>query len=122
MSSGRCRRGGCERIVNDAPIIGENVAMSNDYNKAIFETEAFKKKVKTLRDHRNRIKHIHEFLAEKHHDYYALGTRELTEEELQDPSKHWWKNKRDLIYKGFNVNIFKAFLSKKGTKDNGKTS
>ena len=103
MLSSRYRRGGYERVVNDAPIIGDDISISMEYNRAILETKAFKKKVKTMRDHRNCIKHFYDFLETNYNEYFILGTREISEEELKDVSKYWWKNKRDLIYKGFNI-------------------
>ena len=121
--SSRCKRGGCERIVEDAPIIGDSsLIITNEHNKAILETEVYKKKVRTLRDHRNRIKHMHEFFEEHCKECFTIGTRELTEEELLDPSKYWCKNKRDLVCKGLNIKALKAFLSTKAVKENGKTS
>ena len=117
MSSNQ-HRGGCERIVNDAPMIGDTMMISSEHNKGILEPEAFQKKVKTLREHRNRIKHVCEFLEKNYNEYLTLGTRKLTAAELQDLSKHWHKNKRDLIYKGFNIKIFSA----KAVKSNGKTA
>ena len=87
--SSRYKKGGCERIVEDAPIIGDSsLIITNEHNKAILETESYKKKVRTLRDHRNRIKHIYEFLEENYNEYFTIGTRELTEEELRDLSKY----------------------------------
>ena len=62
-----------------------------------------------------------EFLEQKYKEYFILGTRELTAEELQDQPRYLHKNKRDLIYKGFNTKIFKAFLSTKAVNTNGKT-
>ena len=44
MSSIKYRRGGCEIIVNDAPIIGDVMSMSSEHNKGMLEIEAFKKK------------------------------------------------------------------------------
>ena len=32
MSTNMCRRGGCERIANDEPMIGDDVAMSNEFD------------------------------------------------------------------------------------------
>ena len=43
MSTNRHRRTGCEIISNDVPIIGDGMAISNEHNKAMLETEAFKK-------------------------------------------------------------------------------
>ena len=57
------------------------------------------KKVRTFRGHRSRIKHVNEFLEKNYNENFTLGTRELTEEEPQDQSKYWCKNKRDLICK-----------------------
>ncbi len=34
----------------------------------------------------------------------------------------WWKNKFDLVYKGMNVDMVKAFLGYKKQKENGKCS
>ena len=45
----------------------------------------------------------------------------MSEEELLDDTKFWHTNKHDLVYCGFNVLFFKAFLSTKTTKPNGKT-
>ena len=40
--SSRYKKGGCERIVEDAPIIGDSsLIITNEHNKAILETEAF---------------------------------------------------------------------------------
>ena len=75
-----------------------------------------------MRERRNRIKHVHDFFEKNDKEHFTLGTRELTAEELQDPSKHWHNNKRDLIYKGFNIKLFKAFLRTKEVKSNGKTA
>ena len=89
--SSRYEKGGCKRIVEDAPIIEDSILIIiNEHNKAILETGTYKKRVRTLREHRNRIKHICEFLEENYNEYFTIGTRELTEEELRDPSK---KNK-----------------------------
>ena len=120
MSSNRYRREEYERIVHGIPVIGGNISILNEYSKAILETKVFKKKVKIMRDHRNWIKHICEFLEANYNEYFTLGTRELSEEELQDSSEYWWKNKCDLICKGFNMKILKVFLGAKGIKENGK--
>ena len=78
--SSRYKKGGCGRIVEDAPIIGDSsLIITNEHNKVILETEICKKKVRTLYEHRNRIKHMHEFLEENYNEYFTIGTRELTE-------------------------------------------
>ena len=42
---------------------------------------------------------MHEFLEQNYNEHFTLGAIDLTEEELQDQSKYWCKNKRDLICK-----------------------
>ena len=61
------------------------------------------------------------FWEEKYPQYYAVGVRALTEEEVGDEDMFWWKNKHDLIYTGLNVWFVKAFLAHKKKKENGKT-
>ena len=89
------------------------MATINGHNKAMLEKEALKKKIKKMCDHRNRIKHACEFLKKHYNARFVLGTRQFIEEELQDPSKHWQGNKNDLICKGLNIKMFKAFLRTK---------
>ena len=117
----RYKKGGHERIEEDVLIIGDSsLIIENEHNKAILETETCKKKVRTLHEHRNRIKHIYKLLEGNYNKYFTIGTRELTEEELHDPSKYWYKNKHDLVHKGVNIKVLKAFLSTKAVKENGK--
>jgi hypothetical protein len=51
-----------------------------------------------------------------------VGVRKLTETELADPDKLWWKNKHDLVEEGINVKMIKAFVVHRKTKENGKTA
>ena len=78
------RRGGCERIANDAPTIGDTMTTSSQHNEIMLEIEGLKKKLRVLREHRNRIKHAYEFLEKNYNEYFTLGTREITEEDPHD--------------------------------------
>ena len=40
------------------------MTMSSEHNTNMLETEQFKKKVRTLREHRSRINHAHEFFQQ----------------------------------------------------------
>ena len=85
------------------------------------ETERNDLATNNKRNYRNRLKNLYTFWQEKYPQYYAVGVRALTEEELGDEDMFWWKNKHDLIYTGLNVQFVKAFLAHKKKKENGKT-
>ena len=92
-------------------ILGENLERDGSYVSNVQETEQHSIDYKTKRAHRNKIKQIYEFWKEKFPQYYDLGVRILTQEDLADTTKYWWKNKHDLVYPGLNSCYVKAFLS-----------
>ena len=126
MSSSHSRRGRIhphQRDTNDeVPILGAGVAVSEDHSAAVRNTELKTISVKNKRDYRNRIKHIIEFWQKYYPDYYAVGVRDLTEEELADEAMFWWRNKQDIKYEGLNVKMAKAFMAHRKMKPNGKVS
>lgn len=107
---------------NEAPILGANVEVLEQHSSSVRETEQNDLSVKVKRDYRNRLKHMYTFWKEQYPEYYSVGVRELTEVELGDKDMFWWKNKHDVVYEGLNVQMVKAFLGHRKTKDNGKTS
>jgi hypothetical protein len=52
--------------------------------------------------------------------YYYEATRALSPEELEDPTKFYHNNTRELILSGLNHEMFKAFLSE--NKNNSKSA
>ena len=126
MSNSQSRRGRIhphQRDTNDeVPILGEGIAVSEAHSAAVRNTERKTLSEKNKRDYRNRIKRIIKFWQEFYPDYYAVGVRDLTEEELEDESIFWWKNKQDIMYEGLNVLMAKAFMAHRKVKSNGKTS
>ena len=102
-------------------LLGDNIALGEIYVSNVQSTEDFKIDIKTKRTHRNQIKQFYSFLETEYPDYYKIGVRELSEDELADRKKYFWKNKHDLVYSGFNPKFLKAFLSTKVVKENGKT-
>jgi hypothetical protein len=112
-----------ERDTNDeAAILGADVDILEQHSSAVRQTEQNDLVRDVKRDYRNRLKHIYEFWKEKYPGYYAVGIRELTNEDLADEDMYWHKNKHDLVYQGMNVKMVKAFLADKKKKANGKIS
>ena len=64
-------------------------------------------------EHRNRTKHVYTFHFVEYENYAEERVKELSEDKLLDETKFWHTNKHDLVYCGFNVLFFKAFLSTK---------
>lgn len=107
---------------NDAPILGADIEVQDQHSSSVRETERHDATVKVKREHRNRIKQVYEFWKTEYPEYFSVGVTELTEAELGDEDKFWWKNKHDLVYEGMNVKMVTAFLASKKEKSNGKKS
>ena len=113
--------GGNRRGGRMAPRIPQSVSNTNDtaagnqedetiavdinveHSAGIRETEDFFKSPKTVQDHNRRLIEMIKWVQEEYPDYYENGVIELTEEQKED----------NFIYTNINVNIMKAFLSKK---------
>jgi hypothetical protein len=112
-----------ERDTNDeAAILGAEINVLEQHSSAVQQTESNDLVRDVKRDYRNHIKHIYDFWKEKYPAYYAVGVRELADEELADEDMFWHRNKCDLVYEGINVKMVKAFLAAKKNKANGKVS
>lgn len=110
-----------ERDTNDnAAILGANVIGTEAHMASLKETKKCAYNVKTLRDYRNRIKKLIDFWRTNYEGYYDVGVRKLTEEELGDEEKYYWKNTEDIIYEGLNVKVFLLFLASLKVKSTGK--
>lgn len=106
-----------ERDTNtETPIIGQGLALIDEHNAAILDTEDMAMCDKTRKEYRNRIKRICKFWKEKYPDYHEKGTRVLLQEQKEDPALYHFNNEEDLVYDGLNVNMIKAYLSKKKMK------
>lgn len=106
---------------NEVVILGADVDVLVEHSASVRVTERQGLTLENKRNYRNRIKHIYLFWKEAYPGYYAVGVRELSEEELADEDVFWWKNKHDLVYEGLNVKMVKAFLAHRKIKGNGKT-
>ena len=84
--------------------------------------EQFSIDVETKKNHRNRIKHIYKYWERVFPDYYEIGVKGVSEEEANNVTRFYWKNNKDLVYKGLNSKFLKAFVASKAKKTSGKTS
>ena len=98
MSSERTthRRGRTHPHQRDADfsgqLLGDDIELDETYISNVQETEDFKIDVLTKRSHRNRIKQMYLFWKDNFPNYYAIGVRPLSTEELADKTKNFWKN------------------------------
>ena len=107
---------------DNVTILGATMSVQADHQAAVRETERLTKELGTKRDMRNRLAHIYKWWEENYPDYYAIGVRELTDDDKQNQDQFHYKNTHDLVYTGLNVDMVKAFLADRKVKANGKTS
>ncbi|KAL7541385.1 hypothetical protein ACHAXR_011858 [Thalassiosira sp. AJA248-18] len=109
---GRIRPGDRDTDDITAPIAA-GVGLAAADAAAIEETESKSMTDRCRKDYRNRIKRIIAWLStkEEYRECYRDGIRELSEEERTKPNKYYFNHTHDLVYAGFRVDIFKAFLS-----------
>ena len=62
-------------------------------------------------DYRNRNTRYINWLCTEYPPFYEEGTRQLSDEEIAASTNYFFGHKRDLVYSGFRVDVFKAFLS-----------
>ncbi|KAL7553258.1 hypothetical protein ACHAWF_016513 [Thalassiosira exigua] len=111
-----------EKTVDDTtPIINAGADINSEHKNDIniteqTQTQRKKNNIKTRREYRNRINRVISFWRDSYPDYFQHGTRELNEEEKNDPVKFHFKNDRDIVYSGLNVGMVKSFLSVKKKK------
>ena len=87
------------------------------HHTTIRETEDFYKAQKTVQDHCQRLTEMINWVKEEYPFYYKKVVRELTDEEKAD-KKRFHTGTHDFKYRGLNVDVTKAFLSKKKYKEN----
>jgi hypothetical protein len=112
-----------QRNTNDTvPIIGSALVpdVNNSVNDALHDTMSQGMSQATRRNYRSRISKIIKHFKENFPEYYEIGVRALTQEEIADRTKYYFKEKEDLIYTGLNVQFFMFFLSSTDKRADGK--
>jgi hypothetical protein len=107
---------------NAAPILGEELGeVSADFKQLHLETLKLGMDDKCRKNYRARIIRIVEFWSVNNKEYYEIGVKQVSEEELRDESKFYYNRyKTDLIYQGMNVNYVLNFLISTERRNDGK--
>jgi hypothetical protein len=112
-----------ERETDDSvAILGANLKIQAGHSQGVRNTEQRGLVVRTKRNYRNQTKEMYVFFSLNYKDYYNVGVRKLSEDDLASLDLFHYKNTHDLIYTGINVQMVKAFLAHKKQKANGNTS
>ena len=89
----------------------ENVPIKEDHLKMAHNTLSHDRKVEVKRNLRNRIKSIIVWIEKEYFEHSRHVVFELTPEELNDPTRYYWKNKKDLYYNRLSHTVFQAYLA-----------
>ena len=114
-----------QRNTNDSvPIIGSALVPDVDtsVNDALHDTISQGMSQATRRNYRSRIAKIIKHFKENFPEYYQIGVRELTQEEMNDRTKYYFKEKEDLIYAGLNVQFSCSFFHPQTNTQMGNSS
>ena len=110
---------------DDVAIIGSDIAAPTDLAEKYNETAKCDMTNTCRRNYRNRNAKIIEFWKEFDPAYYAVGVRDVPEEEYNDPTKWFFsdsgKFKKDIVYEGLNeAFVLHFWVSTKINEKNGK--
>ena len=89
-----------------------HVDIRAEHTQEIRETEDHFKAVKTVKDHNRRIMEMIRWVKIEYVEYSNEAVIELTEEQKAD-TKRYHNSTHDFKYRTINVEVIKAFLSKK---------
>ena len=102
----------------------DDFEVSPEHQLGIATTIDHSEKNDTRRDYRNRLQRMVDWCVEKYPNYAKIATRTVTEEELNDATKHYHKQRTDFVYHKLSYKFVLAFLSvvrKENADGTGKT-
>ena len=102
----------------------EDFEVSPEHQVGIATTIDHSEKPGTRKDYRNRLQQMVDWCIEKYPEYAKIATRDVTEEELKDTTKHYYNQKKDFVYQRLRFKLVLAFLSvvrKENADGTGKT-
>jgi hypothetical protein len=104
-----------------APTLGFNLSLPPDLNEKYDETTKHDMSDACRVNYRQRIARIIKFWKTGDPEYYTVGVCQVTLEDLQDVTRHYFgRFKEDLIYTGMNSEFLKHFLVTVKWKKDGK--
>ena len=116
---------GRQRIYDDShDTIGSNMNVTLSHVKEMNKTKKQQNMVETRLGHRRSLNKIMTFWQKYYPDYFADGTRYISEVEVNNKMLCYYLNqrdymKRDMVYQGLNVDFVLAFLVATKKKDDG---
>jgi hypothetical protein len=125
--TGRVHPGECEAYDREEYHINPTKSDDVDFDDDVFNNDEFEidqehklniattidhsEKPATRKDYRNRLQRMVDWCLLKYDKYYQIVTRPVTEEELNDTTKHFHNQKRDFDYSRLSYKFVLAFLS-----------
>ena len=105
-----------------APTIGAELELPEGLDQALNQTTKHDIDDACRKNYRQRLTRIINFWqAANDPDYYQLGVRDVSEEDLEDESLFYFnKYNRDIMYQGMRTEFVTHFLVKNTFKDNNK--
>ena len=101
-------------------LLGSGLTSPPDLEKNFHATMKLAMKDSCRTNYRRRLQTIAKFWKENNPDYYAVGVREVGEEELNDETKFFYgRYKLDLMYPGLNYKFVLHFLLSTKMKKDG---
>ena len=92
-------------------ILGDSILLDEHYIEGLQVVEAHGIEIKSKHNHHNCIKHIYTFWEEYFSECNEIGVKFLSADKLNNRTKYYWKNRKDLVYEGLSSKFLKAFLS-----------
>ena len=86
------------QTTRDVPVLGEDLVVDDHLQELVDDTEEHQKSPHTLRDCRNRLGHMIEFIEEKWPRHCAVGVAELSEEQKAKKNMCCCQNTHDLVH------------------------
>jgi hypothetical protein len=102
-------------------IIGQDLQIAAADLAAVQDTEDHEKVINTMRDYRNRIQRLCEWLQKEFPEYVELGgVVPITNAQKSDRVFFAYKSILDLRYQGLNVDFIKLYMAARKVKADGK--
>ena len=88
----------------------EDFEVSPEHQVGIATTIDHSEKPGTRKDYRNRLQRMVDWCIEKYPEYAKIATRDVTEEELKDTTKHYYNQKKILFINDLVLNWYWLFF------------